>query len=95
MSDHSGLSFPEAARLCRCHLATLHRWRLHGIQGIKLETYRVGGRRYVTPEAIDRFNAAITASVDGDTVSTSQRESDSARAKRLDRIDAELAAAGI
>jgi len=43
------------------HISTLHRWRMRGVQGIKLETCRVGGRRFTSREALDRFCAATTA----------------------------------
>ena len=39
-------------------LATLHRWRLHGVRGTKLETCLIGGMRYTSREAIARFIAA-------------------------------------
>ena len=41
--------------------ATLHRWKLHGVRGIKLETCLVGGRRYTSEQAIERFIAALNA----------------------------------
>ena len=46
-------AFPGIDR--RLSLATLHRWRLNGIRGIKLETVLVGGLRYTSREAIVRF----------------------------------------
>lgn len=45
----------------RKSLATLHRWRLHGVRGIRLETLLIGGIRYTSLEAIDRFIAAQNA----------------------------------
>ena len=38
-------------------LCTLHRWRMHGVRGTKLETLLVGGIRYTSEEAIARFIA--------------------------------------
>lgn len=35
--------------------ATLHRWRLRGVRGVKLETILIGGLRYTSKEAIERF----------------------------------------
>lgn len=35
--------------------ATLHRWRLRGVRGVKLETLVVGGQRFTSREAIRRF----------------------------------------
>lgn len=34
---------------------TLHRWRKHGVRGVKIETEMVGGRRHTSEEAIKRF----------------------------------------
>ena len=45
----------------RLSLATLHRWRLHGVRGVKLETVLIGGMRYTSHEAIARFIAAQNA----------------------------------
>ena len=43
------------------HISTLHRWRLRGVRGKKLETLLVGGKRFTSREAIDRFIAAGNA----------------------------------
>jgi hypothetical protein len=37
------------------HISTLIRWALRGLKGIKLETALVGGRRFTSVEAIQRF----------------------------------------
>jgi hypothetical protein len=37
------------------HVATLHRWASRGCRGIKLETLQVGGTRYTSREALQRF----------------------------------------
>jgi hypothetical protein len=57
------LSLREASQLLpgKPHISTLHRWRLRGIRGVKLITVMVGGRRWVHPDALRDFNAAITA----------------------------------
>ena len=39
----------------RPNLSTLHRWRLHGVRGRRLETTLIGGRRFTSEEAIQRF----------------------------------------
>lgn len=51
-------AFPGGKRLA---LATIHRWRLHGVRGVRLETILVGGMRYTSHEAISRFIAAQNA----------------------------------
>lgn len=39
-------------------LAALHRWRLSGVRGAKLETLLIGGKRFTSAEAIARMIAA-------------------------------------
>lgn len=38
---------------------TLHRWTTKGCRGIVLETLHLGGRRYTSTEAVQRFHLAI------------------------------------
>jgi hypothetical protein len=58
------LSMAQASHLLpgRPHISTLHRWRLRGVRGIRLQTCLVGGRRYTTEawiaEFIDRSSGA-------------------------------------
>ena len=44
------------------HVSTLHRWRLRGVRGIRLETLLIGGKRFSSREAITRFIVALNAS---------------------------------
>lgn len=66
----------------RKSLATLHRYRLNGVRGVKLETVLIGGLRYTSREAIDRFIAAQNAddapSVPVMTPARRQRQSEAA-----------------
>jgi hypothetical protein len=59
-------TFAEAAGELpsRPHVSTLHRWRLRGVRGVKLETCVIGGRRFISKEAIRRFAEATTAAAD-------------------------------
>jgi hypothetical protein len=61
------LSLAEAAKKLpgRPAVSTLHRWRLHGIRGVRLVTCMVGGRRFVSTDAIEQFIAETTAAADG------------------------------
>ena len=45
--------------------STLHRWRLRGCRGIKLETLLIGGTRTTSEEALQRFFSATTRMQDG------------------------------
>ena len=47
------------------HASTIHRWRLRGVRGIRVETIMVGGRRYTSREALERFSVRLTASAAG------------------------------
>lgn len=56
------ISFREAVELLprrrkgrKVHVATLYRWALHGLRGVRLETLQVGGSRATTIEALQRF----------------------------------------
>ena len=51
----------------RFHPSTFQRWRIRGVHGIKLESVLVGGKRYTTEEALNRFFAATTAAADGES----------------------------
>ncbi|MEI8375972.1 MAG: DUF1580 domain-containing protein [Planctomycetota bacterium] len=60
------LSLNEAARRLpgRPNISTLHRWRLNGVHGVRLETCLIGGRRFTSHEALERFANATTAAAD-------------------------------
>jgi hypothetical protein len=65
-------------------LATLHKWRLHGIRGVRLETAQIGGSRFTSREAIVRFlkeqNAGQTPTP---AITPSQRQRQAETANRL------------
>ena len=63
ISSEDLLSFAEATRRLpgRPNISTLHRWRLHGVRGIKLESVLIGGRRYTSIEALERFSMRMTS----------------------------------
>lgn len=42
----------------RVHYSTIHRWMTRGVKGNRLESFKVGGVRYTTLEAIRRFTQA-------------------------------------
>jgi hypothetical protein len=76
----------------RPSLATVWRWVLHGTRAGKLESILIGGRRFTSLEAIQRFAEQSTSVADGDTppVRTSaQREA------AISKAELELSEAGI
>lgn len=66
ISSERLLTFPEATKALphSVHISCLHRWRLHGLRGVRLETCLIGGRRYTSREALERFSAATTAAAE-------------------------------
>lgn len=71
------------------HKATPWRWALTGVGNprVKLETEKIGGKRYTTAAAIARFVAALSrAAGDGPAAST-HRQADVRRAE--DELNAE------
>ena len=61
--------FADAIPLNRCsdyipgnpHCATVWRWATKGVRGVKLATIIIGGRRMVTPQALEDFLIALNA----------------------------------
>lgn len=45
----------------RISTSTTARWMTRGVRGVVLESFLIGGRRYTTREAFDRFLAAINS----------------------------------
>ncbi len=54
-------ALPRGRNGKRLHVATLHRWAGCGLRGVVLDTIRVGGRRYTSTEALQRFFDRLTA----------------------------------
>jgi len=54
------VSFRKAADLFPSgpHPATVWRWSQRGVRGVRLESILVGGKRFTSREAIERFIAA-------------------------------------
>ena len=59
------LTYGEAAQLLpkgsRPSYSTFWRWWNRGIRGVRLETVLVGGKRFTTAEAMQRFADALSA----------------------------------
>ena len=51
--QQAGRRIPGNPSVC-----ALHRWRLNGVRGAKLDTLLCGGKRFTSAEAISRFIAA-------------------------------------
>jgi hypothetical protein len=76
----------------RPHPTTLHRWRLRGVRGIKLETVLCAGRRLTTESAVERFIMSCTRAADGEGALTRTPHQ---RDRAVQRAEAELDTAGV
>ncbi len=74
------------------HVSTVVRWMATGVAGgsIKLESVKIGGKRYTSVEALERFAERCTTP-DAEASSRSTRQRDQAAANAGD----ELAAMGV
>ena len=52
------VALTELAHPQRVSSSTVWRWTMRGLRGVRLETYSIGGRRFTTREAFDRFIVA-------------------------------------
>jgi hypothetical protein len=88
------LSLAQAARRLpgRPHISTLHRWANPGVKGVRLETVRLGGRRFTSVEALQRFTERLNAGSEGSAEPTRCRPS---RRKRDEQVERELERLGI
>lgn len=93
-NSDSLLTLAEAAAQLpgRPHCATLQRWRQRGCRGVLLETVLIGGRRYTSHDALQRFVDGVSAAGTRPVKASLIASFDSAPAKRA---DAELARDGI
>jgi hypothetical protein len=57
------LSFAQAADFVpgRPHVATVWRWATHGVRGIRLQSWSIGGRRFTTTAALEEFLRALNS----------------------------------
>jgi hypothetical protein len=53
-------SIPPSRNGRRTHLSTILRWILHGVDGVRLEGVRLGGRWLTSREALQRFAERLT-----------------------------------
>jgi hypothetical protein len=84
----------EKATGQRPHPTTTHRWRLRGINNVRLKTVKYGGRRMASVESVVRFLEAVTQATDGESVTSTSRTN---RRRQTDfkRAECKLDQAGI
>jgi hypothetical protein len=76
----------------KTHLSTLLRWILQGVDGIRLEGVRLGGRWVTSQEALQRFAEALTPDL---TANPRTSRSPGARERADDRARRQLDQIGI
>lgn len=102
LTDETVLTFTEAAKLLpklngkRPHASSVWRWARKGVQGVRLETRRIGGRFVTSVEALERFTQAL-ADIDlPDTPAPPPKpRTPRARARAVEKAEGECTAAGI
>ncbi len=102
ISCETPISFSQAAKLPnlpirrggkRPHPATIWRWALHGVRGIKLESIMCGAVRCTSAEALQRFFDRLTAQSEGDPPPAPVLSR--AKQREIERAERILDAAGI
>ena len=73
------------------NVSTVWRWSLRGIRGVRLETLLIGGIRYTSREALQRFFAASTAAADNSPSGTTPPKRD----REIAKAEADLRELGI
>lgn len=65
------IPFVDAPEVIPGHpdLSQVYRWAMRGLRGVKLEFIRIGGRRFTSKEALNRFYAALTEADQREAVS--------------------------
>lgn len=59
--EETQLSLTALAKERGVNVATTWRWANRGVRGVRLETFALGGKRFTTREALERFVAASSS----------------------------------
>jgi len=96
LTNEQLVSLPGAARRLpgQPHVSTLHRWRLRGVRGVRLETTLIGGKRFTSTEALQRFVDRLNDRNNADAAEPLPASATS-RAKQIAAADRELDRAGL
>ena len=91
IQTESLLSISDAAksRPSRPHVSTLWRWINRGVRGVQLETCLIGGRRFTSVEALERFSVATTSAANGKSCDVRTPKH---RQRAIEQAEKELAA---
>jgi len=93
------LSLSAAARRVGAHRNSIARWIVRGVRGVRLQSVRRGGRRFVTEAWLEAFFVALDPDDDvsrhADVSRRARRRSGRRRRRRVARVEAEALALGI
>lgn len=86
----------------KTHISTVWRWVLNGVRGIQLESVSIGGSRYTSREAVQRFVERLSESretgpgqvVGGPPPTARARRTEAQRLRDSERAARELEQAG-
>ncbi len=67
LMSENRLTLTKLAQQQRVNVSTVWRWAQRGVKGQRLETFCIGGRRFTTEEAFDRFVQRTTRIANGET----------------------------
>jgi hypothetical protein len=87
---------PERRRGVRPNVATIYRWMMQGVRGVKLESIVVGATRCTSIEALQRFFDALTVAADAEhSGAVTPPPLNKSRQKEIEAAERRLARAGI
>ncbi|MBL9162070.1 MAG: DUF1580 domain-containing protein [Planctomycetaceae bacterium] len=91
--NETRISFSQLASQQDVSLSTVWRWCTRGVRHIRLESMNVGGRRYTTTEAFQRFLAETQPTIS--TTNTPVANGGPAKSVAHDSADEYLARQGV
>lgn len=74
----------------RLHISAVYRWMERGRKGVRLEWIKVGGRRYTSREALQRFSEACTEAEQGSHVEPNRRTTNRQRKREVEKARKEV-----
>ena len=81
--------------------STVWRWIVHGVRGVKLESYPIGRRLFTTAEAIERFSQRLREAhqqahrADAQETATVRSRTEAQRQRDIEHAERELKDAGV
>lgn len=70
----------------RVHISACYRWIQRGVRGVRLESIQIGGMKYTSLEALQRFGLQLS----GDNESAGKRPTPAMRKRQIERASQRL-----